>query len=187
MTTFNESQALAPWRTGIRVQQVHELLVEAFPEPLTCKEIGVTLGIDITVEENLKDISNRCGYLRDKGLAERLGQGTYRAINKEGTAMTTLDSVVQDNGLASPSVLEAPGVTIDPSDKLQCQTCGFIARSDMGLKNHVTRQHRRGITPDQAFERVGLACEMLFPDGIPMSRIIEIAELQKQMLKVISK
>lgn len=68
-----------------------------------------------------------------------------------------------------------------------CKVCGFEARSPMGLTAHNTRNHKPKSTPDQLFERVGLACEMLFPEGIPMARIIEIAELQKAMLKVLSR
>lgn len=40
---------------------------------------------------------------------------------------------------------------------------------------------------DELFERVGKATEALFPRGIPMTRIIEVAELQKAMLKVVAR
>lgn len=70
---------LSPHRTGIRVQQVYDLMVR-LDRPMTCKVIGSNLGVDVSIEENLKDISNRCGYLVQKGLAERVDKGTYRAI-----------------------------------------------------------------------------------------------------------
>lgn len=67
--------------------------------------------------------------------------------------------------------------------------CGMTFATEQELKAHVTRTHKKttGITADQAFERIGAATEALFPDGIPASRVIEIAELQKAMLKVVTR
>lgn len=66
-----------------------------------------------------------------------------------------------------------------------------------GVTMHKNRTHNAGqarprkrevaYDADALFERVGAATEALFPAGIPTSRIIEIAELQKAMLKVVAR
>lgn len=69
-----------------------------------------------------------------------------------------------------------------------------------GVVMHKNRAHPETLTakprrkervldynPDEVFELVGRATEALFPAGIPTSRIIEIAELQKAMLKVVTR
>lgn len=50
-----------------------------------------------------------------------------------------------------------------------------------------TSKAAKAAQADELFERVGKATEALFPKGIPMTRIIEVAELQKAMLKVVAR
>ena len=174
---FNNSQQLSPNRTGVRVQDVYDLLI-GHGTPMTCKEIGHLLNVDVTIEEHLKDISNRCGYLLQKGLVERVTQGTYRALEtgytpQEGTSMTMTET--------------RPELPPDETE-YRCGLCNKPAKSQMGLKAHMTRSHPGfGLSADEAFERTGQALEVLFPNGIPMSRLIELAGLQKEMLKVLTK
>jgi hypothetical protein len=76
--------------------------------------------------------------------------------------------------------------------------CGKTFATAHGVTMHKNRAHYEGPpraraarksdhTPDELFEMVGAATEALFPGGIPTSRIIEIAELQKAMLKVVAR
>lgn len=77
--------------------------------------------------------------------------------------------------------------------------CGRTFPTAHGVTMHKNRAHndnygakakaKRPATydADDLFERVGAATEALFPGGIPTSRIIEIAELQKAMLKVVAR
>lgn len=66
--------------------------------------------------------------------------------------------------------------------------CGKSFPTKQGLSMHVARSHKKDeVDADEAFERIGAATEALFPDGIPATRIIELADLQKQMLKVVTR
>lgn len=159
---------------------MYDLMAEDTSVEWTCKELLDYFGLPHT-EENIKDMSNRAGYLVSRGHAQRVRQGTYQAVIKKGTSMTDTDTAQAANGLAP----QYPSETVGGG--LQCPHCDFVGRSPMGIKSHITRNHRPGLTADQAFERIGAACEVLFPDGIPMSRIIEIAELQKRMLSVVTR
>lgn len=142
------------------------------PDGVTVKEIGRVIGLDMTVERNIKNVSNRCGYLVQSGEAIRIAPGTYQYQERK-----PMETMTTENG----EVAQAS----DPA--LTCKTCGFAAKSPMGLSAHNTRAHKPKATPDEMFERVGAACEVLFPDGIPYARVIEVAELQKAILKVLSR
>lgn len=148
-------------------------LLQANPDGVTVKHIGTALGLDMTDQTNIKNISNRCGYLLQKGRVARIAPGTYQERKP-------METIITQNG------------DVTASDALICPECGFEAKSQMGLRAHHTRAHhtrahKKGPSPDEMFERIGLACEVLWPDGIPMSRVIEIAELQKAILKVLSR
>ena len=69
---------------------------------------------------------------------------------------------------------------------VQCAECDRWFPTSRGLRMHFTRSHQKA-DPDETFELIGNATEALFPDGIPTSRIIEIADLQKAMLKVLTR
>lgn len=142
------------------------------PDGVTVKEIGRVIGLDMTVERNIKNVSNRCGYLVQSGEAIRIAPGTYQYQER-----TTMETMTTENGEVAQAT----------NPDWTCKTCGFQAKSHMGLATHITKNHKPKQTPDEMFERVGAACEVLFPDGIPMSRIIEIGELQKAILKVLSR
>jgi hypothetical protein len=130
------------------------------------------------VERNLKSISNACGYLVKNGEAERVGPGTYQA---KGKAMTVTDIGPID---IRPTLIQPEA----PVERPMCDQCGYVAKSEMGLRAHVTRSHGRlALDADEAFERTGKALEVLFPNGIPAARIIELADLQKAMLRAVSK
>jgi hypothetical protein len=168
---------------GLTTQAVLEVLMREPIRPWTVKQICTELGLTHE-EKDLKDVSNRCGYIRSDGGAKRIAQGTY-VLNEKGNPMS--DQYV-DTGAATvpePTAPEQPAPGVNP---MQCPECAFVARSDMGLKAHKTRSHSTGkISADEMFERIGTACEALFPEGIPMSRIMEVAELQKQMLKTVTR
>ena len=71
--------------------------------------------------------------------------------------------------------------------------CDLQFQTIQGVNMHITRMHTPRklpgtlLTADEAFERVGAATEALLPDGVPTSRIIEVAEWQKVMLKWVTK
>lgn len=67
-----------------------------------------------------------------------------------------------------------------------CDECGHQSPSQQGLRAHKTRTHSK-TSPDELFELVGRATEALFPNGVPASRIIEIAALQREMLKTVTR
>jgi len=171
--------------TGVRQADVRRVLA-AQTYPITCKEIGHILGIDITAERNLKSISNACGYLVKNGEAERVGPGTYQA---KGKAMTVTDIGPPPTAAPTPNSITPIGLVAPPPDERpMCDQCGYVAKSEMGLRAHITRSHGRlALDADEAFERTGKALDLLFPNGIPASRVIEIADLQKHMLRVVSK
>jgi hypothetical protein len=75
-------------------------------------------------------------------------------------------------------------------DQYDCSECGRSFATQQGMRMHVARSHRKAtaaVAVHDAFERVGAATEALFPEGIPAARIIEIADLQKAMLKVLTR
>lgn len=80
-------------------------------------------------------------------------------------------------------------MTMEGDAGFVCDECNHEAPSEQGLKAHKTRSHKKTapVTADEAFDRIGAATEALFPAGIPASRVIEIAELQKAMLKVVTR
>jgi hypothetical protein len=71
-----------------------------------------------------------------------------------------------------------------------CTVEGCVREFDtqQGLSMHTTRSHK---TPqakaNDMFELVGQATEVLFPAGIPMSRLIEIADWQKVTLRMLAR
>jgi hypothetical protein len=72
-----------------------------------------------------------------------------------------------------------------------CSECDKTFASEQGLKAHMTRSHQpKGtagdLTSDEAFNRIAKATEALFPEGIPAVRVMLIADLQRQMLKVVT-
>jgi hypothetical protein len=174
-------------KTGVTIAAVQAVLDFHNGAPVTCKEIGIALGIDTTVERNLKSISNACGYNATKGLAHRVSPGTYQAgpAPQKGKAMTMTDIPGHSgfNPLTAVPPTAAPALV--DANEFKCDECGSQCKSQMGLRAHKTRAHSDKLTPDEMFERTGRALEVLFPDGIPFSRIIELAELQKAMLKAL--
>lgn len=147
-------------------QAVYDVLFSDMDRNWTARQVAAALGVEYTPRAVL-DLSNRLGYLVSRGFAERIALGTYRAIHpQKGKPMTDTSGAETSENM--------------------CQECGYQAKSQMGLKAHQTRSHAT-ISADEAFERTGKALEMLFPNGIPMSRIIELADLQKAMLRAITK
>lgn len=170
--------------TGVSNRAVLQAL-EQTGQPTTVKEIGRMISSDMTVERNLKAVSNSCGYLVKNNLAHRVGAGTYQAGPgpQEGKAMTMTEfpGIIPED----PPFNGRPTAAPPEVEQLHCEICGKPVASEMGRKNHMTRSHPKGLNADEAFERTGQALEVLFPGGIPMSRLIEIAELQKAMLRAI--
>lgn len=164
--------------TGVTNMAVLEALQRA-GEPVGVKDIGRRIGSDMKIERNLKAVSNACGYLLRNGLAHRVDQGIYQAGPgpQRGSEMTMTD--IPLNGVMNP-----PTAASEP-EQMHCDICGKPVASEMGKKAHMTRSHPKGLSADEAFERTGQALEILFPNGIPMSRLIELADLQKQMLRVL--
>lgn len=81
--------------------------------------------------------------------------------------------------------MEAEGVVT-----FDCADCDQTFATEQGMKMHWTRTHKvkaSSVGANDAFERVGRATEALFPEGIPAARVIEIADLQKAMLKVVTR
>ena len=78
-----------------------------------------------------------------------------------------------------------------PDGLFLCPEDGCLAKAQtrQGIKMHWTRSHKQkqGVDPNELFELTGKALDVLFPNGIPASRVIEIADLQKVMLKVLSR
>lgn len=68
-----------------------------------------------------------------------------------------------------------------------CTGCSAQAGTEQGARSHQTRKHPSGPTADEMFALVGKATEALFPNGIPAARVIEIAELQRAMMKVLAR
>lgn len=70
-----------------------------------------------------------------------------------------------------------------------CEQCGRTFPTKHGLSMHLARAHRPppSLQADQIFERLGNATNALFPDGIPASRVIEIAEWQRATLKLLDR
>lgn len=164
--------------TGVSNQAVLDAL-KFSNLPTSVKDLGRFIGVDMTVERNLKAISNACGYLLRNNLAHRVDKGIYQAGPgpQEGKAMTMTE--MHPSGNTARALLDtAP-------EELHCEVCGKPVASEMGRKAHMTRSHPKGLTADEAFERTGQALDVLFPQGIPTSRLIELAELQKQMLRAI--
>lgn len=152
---------------------VREILAREPIRPWRVKEICDELGLSHE-EKNLKDVSNRCGYIVTEGSAQRIAQGTYVLIEK-GTAMTVTE-IESSNGLAPPQA------------EFQCPECGAQLKSQMGLRTHITKSHKPGLNADEAFDRVSAATRILFPDPEDVySRLEEIASLRKDMLKAITR
>jgi hypothetical protein len=98
-------------KAGTRVPSnaVLEILTE-HDGPMTVKTIVAKMGLDTSNIRNTIDVANRCGYLTQKGLAERVMQGTYR-ISDRGK---TNDARVQHDGIhlrAVPQQPDPPAVT----------------------------------------------------------------------------
>lgn len=77
-------------------------------------------------------------------------------------------------------------MTTSTAAKITCPDCGAQCATERGLKAHQTRTHPT-VDANEIFERMGRATEVLFPQGIPASRVIEVAEMQKVILKVITR
>lgn len=135
--------------------------------PMTIDMILDALSIPRTME-SARDCSNRCGYLVSAGQVTRLSEGIYQFNTTERKPMTDTS------------------VSITIPSTFVCDECGHVAPSQMGLRAHITRTHKT-TDADQLFALVGAATEALFPTGVPVSRIIEIAELQKAMLRVVAR
>lgn len=163
--------------TKLSTQDVYDVLFDS-GQPMTVKEIGLALHRDITMERTLKDLSNRCGYLVMTGHAIWVDKGTYQL--KGSQEMTNTDT--RFPGIVPADVPRADAPVVE---QMFCDECGKPVASEMGLKSHKTRSHPKALTADEAFERSGQALEVLFPNGIPMSRIIELADLQKAMLRAL--
>lgn len=140
--------------------------------PITVKQIGAVLELDM-IPRRIQDISNRCSYAVEKSLATRVDKGTYLWISDNTDKEKSMETFT------------AEAATTNGEVEVICKQCGYVAKSDMGLKMHASRSHKKPPTADEAFELTGKALDVLFPDGFPASRLIELAELQKHMLKVV--
>ena len=76
-----------------------------------------------------------------------------------------------------------------PDGQWMCghDTCDRVLPTIQGIKTHMARSHIKPADSDALFARVGAATRALFPDGLDFDRIIEVAALQREMLKVISR
>lgn len=165
------------YRPSLGVHLPSSVVLEALVatgKPMSTNEILGYLGTYEHTTRNLRDVANRCGYLVTNGHATRVGHGEYQATNKEATVTV---------------VTQPEAVEEDRTDRT-CEECGYLAASAHGLKAHTSRSHKKtasGINADEAFEITGRALEILFPNGVPMARLIEVAEMQKMMLKWVSR
>lgn len=179
MTIF-QAQPTSANASGVSTQMIWDLMAQDFGKPWTVKELLAAVGLDLS-EYNIKNVSNRCSYLAQTGHAKRIAQGTYALIEK-GTDMTmTEPAQAESNGAAHDVPVQAPS-------EFQCPTCGFSARSQMGLRTHITKNHKPKLNTDEAFERVAQATKILFPDPESIyDRFEEIGELRKQMLRAVTR
>lgn len=77
----------------------------------------------------------------------------------------------------------------DNGDNFVCE-CGTKCTSERGLAVHRKRMHGDGPNEkdgEEIFAKIGNATRALFPAGIPAERVIEIAEVQKTMLRVLTR
>lgn len=170
--------------TGVKINLVSKVL-ESEDRPFTCKEIGTFYGWDTGQERVLKAISNACSYLRAQGVAIRTAGGTYQQRGNRPPERRRTPVTINDLGaLPTNNGTHATASTVS-EERFECPECGGSYKSQMGLRAHITRAHGKPMSPDEMFERTGRALEILFPDGIPASRVIEIADLQKAMLRAI--
>lgn len=151
-------------------------VIKDLVDPVTVKQMISILGVEET-SNAIRDVANRFSYLKQQGKVARVASGTYIATDHVNGLSPEWKEKMEAIQKEEPTA----------ADDLICQQCGFQAASRMGFLAHNTRSHKSKQTPDQLFERVGAACEVLFPDGIPMSRVIEVGELQKAILKVLSR
>lgn len=84
--------------------------------------------------------------------------------------------------------------TPDPLDRAdgrwECAepTCGLNFATEQGARTHWSRSHKVVTdNPGELFDRTRAALEALFPEGPSWDRMVEYADMQKQMLKWISR
>lgn len=65
--------------------------------------------------------------------------------------------------------------------------CGQKYSTQNRLNSHKKKAHGAPDSTDEIFAKVGNATRALFPEGIPAERVIEIAEVQRSMLKVLAR
>lgn len=68
--------------------------------------------------------------------------------------------------------------------------CGQKYSTQNRLNSHKRKVHGGGLNEkdgEEIFAKIGNATRALFPDGIPAERVIEIAEVQRTMLRVLTR
>lgn len=78
---------------------------------------------------------------------------------------------------------------ITNGDRLKCsyEDCTATAKSEMGMKAHITRAHSKTIDADEIFAKVAAATKILWPDPEEVYAKFElIAEWRKATIKVLS-
>lgn len=71
----------------------------------------------------------------------------------------------------------------------KCDICDRTFETEQGMKMHKGRSHK-GELPhdaDTLFSVVGAATAVLFPNGVPYERVIEVAEWQKATLRLMAR
>lgn len=76
--------------------------------------------------------------------------------------------------------------TMEQTGDFPCGECSRVLKSSSALAKHRNRTHGNpsSLDADALFERLGTVTKALFPDGVPNSRIIEVAEWQKVTLQL---
>lgn len=75
-------------------------------------------------------------------------------------------------------------------EQLACayENCTFVAKSEMGMKAHITRSHSKTPDANEIFSKVAAATKILWPDPEEVYAKFEvIAEWRKNTLKVLSR
>lgn len=146
-----------------RSKQVLEVLC-AHDVPMTVARIVAELGLPNT-SDTVRVISNRCGYLAEQGLAERVMYGTYRVADK---AKRTDVRVHHDSTPSAAEAAPAPSPVTVP----------------------VVAEPRNVVTVAESVDdTIEAVLDLLLPDGFKASHLRYIApwvEATKQMVSAVS-
>lgn len=153
-----------------RSKQVLEVLC-AHDVPMTVARIVAELGLPNT-PDTVRVISNRCGYLAEQGLAERVMYGTYRVADK---AKRTDVRVHHDS---TPTAAPAPAAEAEAAPAPSPVTVPVVAEP----RNVVT-------VAESVDDTIEAVLDLLLPDGFKASHLRYIApwvEATKQMVSAVS-